>query len=333
MKKIISVCLIAAILMILAACGDATATPIAVTPTQIQVQTTIPATTLIPTTLPIVSTITPTPIPATSPVFSSEFSPKAFKRVFLIILENTDYSEAIRQTYLGQLAGKGALLKNYFAVTHPSYPNYLALVGGSTFGVTSDGQTDLDKSNLADLMDAAGISWKVYAEGLPTTPCYKGVLSGDYARKHEPFVSFLNVQNNPNRCANIVPASRLQSDITANSLAHYILYVPDQKNDGHDTGPKYTSTWLQGFLPPMLNNPQVSQGTLFVVTFDEGLAGSSNQVYTVLAGDMVKAGSSSDKRYTHYDLLRTIEDNFQLGNLGREDATATPISGIWNIAR
>ncbi len=50
---------------------------------------------------------------------------------------------------------------------------------------------------------------------------------------------------------------------------------------------------------------------------------------TALVGPSVKPGISNNTRYTHYDLLRTIEDNFQLGNLGREDAKASDISGIW----
>jgi hypothetical protein len=250
-----------------------------------------------------------------------------FDHVFIILLENGNYSEAIAQPYLKQLAGQGALLSNYFAVAHPSYPNYLALVAGSTFGINSDSQTTLTQTSLVDLLGKAGISWKFYAEQYPENKCFTGTQSGDYVRKHLPVLSFKNVQSDPALCGKVVPASQLNKDLVAGNLPDYSFYVPDLKNDGHDTGVAYASKWLAGFLPPLLKG--FGAGTLVVVTFDEAESGSNNQVYTVLAGPPVKPGSSNNTGYTHYDLLRTIEDNFQLGNLGREDAKAKDISGIW----
>src|SRR4051812_21718212 len=62
-----------------------------------------------------------------------------FRKVVIIVLENTDYSEALNQPFLSQLVSRGALLSNYYAVTHPSQPNYIALISGSTHGVVDDG--------------------------------------------------------------------------------------------------------------------------------------------------------------------------------------------------
>jgi hypothetical protein len=250
--------------------------------------------------------------------------------VFIIVLENADYQQALAQPYLGQLARQGALMANFRAETHPSYPNYLAMVAGSTFGINSDGQTDLNSTNLVDLMEKAGISWRVYAEQLPSQPCSKVVQSGGYVRKHQPFISFVNVQTNPARCSRIVNANQLPAEVASGQLSQYSLYVPDLNNDGHDTGVGFASKWLQGFLPPLLANPKFAAGTLVVVTFDEGNDTTpGNQIYTVLAGEMVKPGSVINTAYSHYDLLRTIEDNFKLGNLGREDSKATDITGLW----
>jgi phospholipase C len=230
---------------------------------------------------------------------------------------------------LKELADKGANLSNFFAITHPSYPNYLALTAGSTFGINTDGQSDLDKTNIVDLLETAGISWKVYAEQYPDKPCYKGVISNGYVRKHLPMLSFVDVQNNAARCAKVVPATQLTKDVVSNNLPQYSLYIPDLDNDGHDTGVGFATKWLKGFLPPLQDKPNFAAGTLVVITFDEGLDGSTNQIYTVLSGEPVKPGSVNNTRYTHYDLLRTIEDNFKLGNLGREDAKASFINGVW----
>lgn len=272
------------------------------------------------------STVVPTtPKPTANP---QGFVPGSFKRVFTIILENTNYDTTLANSYMAELAKSGTLLTNYFAISHPSYPNYLALTGGSTFGQTDDGQTDLDKTNLADLMEAAGISWKVYAEGLPK-PCFLGVQAGDYVRKHVPFASYVNIQKNPTRCNKLVNAEQLKSDVAADKLPQYSMYIPDQADDGHDTGVKFAADWLKNFLTPLLDNPKFMQDTLIVVTFDEDHGDSRNHIYTALLGQSVKAGATNNTRYDHYSLLRTIEDNFGLGNLGREDAKATDIVSVW----
>lgn len=278
------------------------------------------------------ATAIPTSTPKPTPIVNADgFAPHSFNHVFLIVLENTDYQQALANPYLGQLAKSGVLLTNFYAVTHPSYPNYMALAGGSTFGISSDGQEDIDKTNLVDLMEPAGVSWKVYAEGLPTSQkCYTGVQSGRYVRKHEPFASFLDVQKNPARCAKIVNSEQLKTDVAANQLPQYSLYVPDLNDDGHDTGVNYSADWLKNFLPTVMQNPKFTDGTLVIITFDEGKSGGSNQIYTLLLGPTVKTASVSNNRYDHYSILRTIEDNFGLGNLGREDAKAHDIVGVWN---
>src|SRR5262245_25688821 len=167
----------------------------------------------------------------------------SFQKVFVVVLENTDYATALAQPFLADLAPRGALLTNFFAVTHPSQPNYIAMVAGSTYGVTSSGNVTLNVSHLGDLLEASGRSWKVYAEGYPGN-CFLGTGSGKYVRRHVPFLSFLNVQADPTRCQRIVEASALASDIQNGTLPDYALYVPDLNNDGHDTGVAFAGQWL-----------------------------------------------------------------------------------------
>ncbi len=253
-----------------------------------------------------------------------------FHRVFIIVLENADYDQAIRQPFLRHLTSIGAVFSDYHAVGHPSYPNYLAAVAGSTLGVVYNHPTDLDATSLVDLLEPAGVSWKVYAENLPSA-CFRGAVSPDglYVRRHEPYISFRNVQENPTRCDRIVNAEQLQTDVAEGTLPQYSLYIPNLKHDGHDTGVRHADGWLETFLSPLLENPSFIRDTLIVVTFDETPGPWGSRVYTVFIGPMVRSGVTNANWHDHYSLLRIIEENYGVGSLGREDAGAKPICCVW----
>lgn len=257
---------------------------------------------------------------------SQNASPPRVQHVLTVVLENTDYEQALAQPFLAQLARNGGLLTNYTAVTHPSQPNYFALTAGSTFGA-NDGRVTLDARHIGNLVEAKGKSWKVYAEQY-RGQCDTRTQSGNYVRRHEPFISFKDVQTNPTRCQRIVNATELQMDVAHGTLPNYALYVPDLKDDGHDTGVGRADRWLASTFGPLLQDPRFRQNTLLVVTFDEGVRG--NHVYTVVSGDAVVPGSTSSAPYDHYSLLRTTEQALGLGNLGQADATAPVITGIWH---
>ena len=255
---------------------------------------------------------------------------RLFDRVFIVVLENTNYGAALQQPFLRRLTALGALLTDFHAIAHPSYPNYLAMAAGSPLGITHDRPTDLDATSLVDLFEPAGVAWKVYAENLPS-PCFTGTTSPDslYVRRHEPYISFRNIQADRARCERIVNAAQLQDDLAREALPQYSLYVPNLRNDGHDTGVAYADAWLQAFLSPLLQRPPFTRNTLVVVTFDENAGARGNQIYTAFLGSMVRPGATTGGRYDHYSLLRTIEDNYGVGTLGREDAKATAICCVW----
>mgnify|MGYP000947856384 FL=1 len=162
---------------------------------------------------------------------------KFFDRAIFVVFENTNYSNALKQPFLKKLANQGALFTNFLAPTHPSQGNYVALTAGSMNGVTGDGLYNLNVNNIADLLEAKGLTWKVYAEDYPGN-CFTG-NSKKYVRKHNPFISFTNIQKNPSRCSNIVNANQFDIDAKSGKLANYIFYVPNLNNDGHDTGVAY----------------------------------------------------------------------------------------------
>jgi hypothetical protein len=253
----------------------------------------------------------------------------SFKKVFIIIFENTNFDQAAQQPFMAKLAKSGAVLTNMIAEVHPSQGNYIALTAGDDFGIHSDKNMDLNSTHIGDLLERAGKNWKVYAEAYPGN-CFTGAQSGTYVRKHVPFMSFTNVTSNPARCARIVDSRQLDQDVANNALPEYSMYVPDLNNDGHDTGVEYADKWLAQAFSGRFQDANFMKDVLVVVTFDEsGLLSPVNRVFTVLYGTSVQAGAVSATPYNHFSLLRTIEDTLNLGNLGRKDAVATPISGIW----
>jgi phospholipase C len=266
---------------------------------------------------------------------------RAFDRIFIIMLENELESAVLQDDYMRSLQERGVRLSNYHGVTHPSQPNYVATVAGLPL-VTDDSCQDIDSTSIVDLLEAKGVTWKAYMEDLPEND--KAVcISADrlYFRKHNPFVSLNNVRNNPARLAKVVNAKQLQNDLAGKSLPEFCWYTPNIQNDGHsppDATPlhrwnavAFLSQWLRGFLEPLLANPVFMKGTLVVVTFDESLPHGDNHVYATLLGDMVKAGTVESDLYNHYSLLRTIEENFELGTLRRNDLTANWFRFLWGL--
>jgi phosphatidylinositol-3-phosphatase len=263
--------------------------------------------------------------PARSPV------PKAGK-VVVVVFENKEFPEVIGSgdaPTFDALARRYALLTDYRGVAHPSLPNYLALVSGSTQGVTSDCTScGVGARNLADTLEAAGKTWKTYAEGLPA-PGFTGSSAGRYAKKHDPFVYFADVVARPARLRRVVPLTQFARDLAAHALPDFSLVVPDLCNDMHDCPVSTGDAWLRAFLRPLLRSSELAHGVVYVV-FDEGTSdeGGGGRVPALVLGPLVRPGARAGMPLDHYSLLRTVEDGWHLPRLGRS-RTAPPITGIW----
>ena len=250
-----------------------------------------------------------------------------FKKVLVIVFENTEYSNAIKQPFFSSLAKDGALLTNFKAAIHPSQGNYIAMIAGSTFNITNDKPINLTDNHIGDLLEEAKKDWKIYAEDYPGN-CFLGATSGDYARKHVPFISFVNVQKNPARCAKVVEGKEFFKDFAAGKLADFSMYIPNLKNDGHDTGVAIGDKWFKQSFDTILHSVNFPKDLLVVVTFDEGTT-PNNQIYTMLFGANVAKGVTSAKPNNFYTLLRTYEEELGLGSLNKNDMTAQRIDDVW----
>ena len=255
--------------------------------------------------------------------------PPAFDHVFVLVFENKESGSVLGSRSaptFNAYARRYADITRYYGVTHPSLPNYLALVSGSTHGITNDCTTCVvDGKSLADTLEGAGRTWKTYAEGLPS-PGYLGAGYGRYAKKHDPFAYFRSVANSPARRANIVPLPQLGRDLRAEALPDFALVVPDLCNSMHDCSVRVGDSWLRRIAPSLLRLPN---SVVFVV-FDEGSSSSRGGGHTaaLALGTAVRPGARFVRPTGHYGLLRTIEDAWGLPRLGRS-AGAAPITGIW----
>ena len=265
----------------------------------------------------------------------AQTSPRRFERVQIIVFENKDEQEVRENEYFGGLIKKGAYFSNFHGLFHPSYSNYLAMVSGKEIVTHFDGQIDISGTpTIADRLKNKKLNWKNYAEGYPNdVQCHpKPDFIGKYARKHVPFMSFRSIQDNKDACSNIVPGQQFKADWRGHKLPEYAFYTPDLDNDAHDLPLSAAATWLQGFLDPLLADAQFMKETLVVLTFDESREQSTdggNHIYTLFVGDMVKAGETISSNYNHYNVLRTIEDNFGLCPLADGDLGAKPITEVW----
>jgi hypothetical protein len=253
-------------------------------------------------------------------------------RTVIIVLENHEFDEVIGSSeapFLNRLAGRGALATRYYAISHPSLPNYLAIVGGSTFGITGD-CTDCSVSgpSLAGQLSGAGISWRAYMEGMPE-PCFAGAQHGQYAKRHNSFMYFPEISSNPGRCRNVVPGRWLEEDLAHHDLPTFAWFTPNLCDDGHSCDFEDADNAMAKLVPRIRG--QLGQDGLLVVTFDEGESdlgccgnAAGGRVMTIVLGPGVPPGVRIASPYTHYSLLAAIEDRYHLPRL-REARSARPL--------
>jgi hypothetical protein len=243
--------------------------------------------------------------------------------VFVIVLENHSFGQVIgnpQAPFINNLTKFGTLFTRYSAISHPSLPNYLAILGGSTFGIDDDCTDCAAKGgNLALQLSQAGITWRAYMEGMPSA-CYLGAQHARYVKRHNPFLYFPSITSDPGRCAEVVPAQRLASDARHRSLPAFAWITPDLCHDGHDCSIAVADRYLSGLVPTLFR--LLSPDGFLVLTFDEGgdestYTSGGGRIATIVAGPRVRPGATVAAPRDHYSLLRTLENAFGVPYLRR----------------
>src|SRR3989454_63400 len=246
-------------------------------------------------------------------------------------------SSPIPAPYMTSLAQSYGFNTHYTGVGHPSEPNYVALFGGSTFGYTSDGYCcfQLNSPNLVDRLEAAGLTWKAFAEDASGsgTCNFMPPRAGD----HYPFIGFSDMKTSA-RCADMLTTtSPLDPEFVAAlngaALPNYVWLTPNDTDNMHSSSVAVGDAYLATLVPLILSSRMFTtqKAALFVV-FDEGNdscpTGNSNSdcVVAEWSGPAVKKAYSSSTSYNHYSYLSTLEANWNLPSLTSNDASAIPMT-------
>lgn len=282
-----------------------------------------------PTVTPVPPTATGTARPSVTPSATPAPLVPNFEHIVVIVFENKEFERVVGNPNMptfNRLARDYTLLTQFYAVRHPSLPNYLALIGGDTFGVNRNCEDCfVDAPSLPDLIEASGRTWKTYQEDMPR-PCFVGDW-GDYAQKHNPFMYFDAIRLDSSRCERSVrPLPDLPADLAAGALPNFVFITPNLCNDAHNCWLGITDDWLALQMKPIMDYFSAhSQSFLVVLTWDEGDSNASccglpgkagGRIATVLISPRVKNGFEDDTPYTLYSLLKTIAEAWGLPYLG-----------------
>ena len=249
-----------------------------------------------------------------------------------------DYESAKKNPDLNNLAKQGLTLNNFWALTHPSQPNYCASAGCDTFGMDHDEFVEVpaNVSTIADLFDTKGIAWGEYQEHLPYAGYqgfkYSETDADDYVRKHNPLVMFDSVTEDDTRVRQIKNFTSFYDDLNNQKLPQHMFITPNMTNDAHDTNITFAGAWTYRFLSDLLQNEYFTKDTLIMLTFDENDTYEiGNKIYTFLLGGAVPEnlrGSKDDTFYTHYSVIASLSANWGLPSLGRWDCGANLFSWV-----
>jgi len=306
--------------------------------------------------------------------------------VFIIMLENHSLQSVVgdpNTPYITSLANTYAQATNYYGVTHPSEPNYIAMTSGSNWWTNNDNPANrFDHTNIIDSLEAAHISWKAYMEALPSagslTDFWPSSSTPLYASKHDPFVLYNDVRSDPARLANIEPYTSMAADLNSQDPPQFVFISPDQCNDmhggiygavaGHPETPcpynntnndpadvqlkKNADAFVQNAVTTIMSSGDWTRHSAIFIVSDEGdytgvtanggwdspagccdspvLPAGDPDINAawpggLYGGGLVPAiivdpsgphGYTSSVAYNHYSLLRTIEDAWNLPELG-----------------
>src|SRR5688500_13488928 len=242
--------------------------------------------------------------------------------------------------YLNALADRYGLAINYFANPQPSIGNYFWLTTGQNITNDSNFSGTVDVDNIVRQLNAAGKTWRAYAESIPST----GYLGGDaypYVKRHNPFAYLTDVINSPSQANNIVPFSQFASHLANNQLPNYSFIIPNQQNNAHDCPPSIPNctnadklaaadNWLKTNIDPLISSAAFRQNGLLILTWDESVNGDTQHggghIATVVISSKAKQNFESTTFYQHQSVLRTMAEGLGLTSFPGAAATAPNMS-------
>lgn len=239
-------------------------------------------------------------------------------RVFIIMLENHSQQSVIGDPaapYITQLASTYAQATQYYGVTHPSQPNYIAATSGSNWYVNNDVPTNVyNHTNIVDELSANGIKWAAYMQAMPSVG-YTGAFWPSssnplYASKHNPFVLYSDVLASPAELSQIKPYTALAGDLSRRNAPRYVWITPDQCDDMH--GGIYTA------VPGFADTPCPYSNTAGD-TYDQQLKANADSFVSQTVTTIM-----SSKAWTRHSAIFIVGDEGDFNNDSTNGGWASP---------
>lgn len=283
-------------------------------------------------------------LPAPGPLRPPVAQVPRYQHVFLFYFENQDVRAIVgdrrRAPYYNRLLSQGSELGQLYAEEHPSDGNYLALAGGSTFGIPLtdpleiNSQYTIHAANIGDRIDAAGKTWKDFQQS-SAGPC-DDTVHGFYWNDDLPMLYFADIRNRPAYCAaHDVPLASMAPGLSQAATTPNFSWIGiNDCDDMEGCGIRAGDRFLAQQLGEIMRSPAwQTQHSLAIITFDEDAVDHQQPAQRIptlmLASSGVRHGFVSKVRYTHYSLLRTIEAALGLKTLTRNDRFAQPVNDVF----
>src|SRR5256886_1881682 len=241
-----------------------------------------------------------------------------FDQLVVVLMENKNLNEVYGPApYMTQLADQYSFSQGWSSITNPSQPNYIAIMGASTFGVSGDGNhPNLNHPTLVDLIETSGHTWTAIAEG-SGSGCSINPQRGE---DHFPFLSYTTITGNPARCANLHSGGPADVVTALNAGTNFIWFTPNDGHNMHDNSVASGDAWIQSWVSGLLT-AMGSKKTALILMFDEPYT-SPPYIYMSFSGPATKLAYKSTASYSHYSLAKLLEDVWGGGYLGHVDVNA-----------
>jgi hypothetical protein len=226
-------------------------------------------------------------------------------KILVLVLENKSYSQVRKNAPFHRAFGeKYAYGTAFYAITHPSQPNYEVMQAGSTMGVSNSYKKLYGKSLLSKTIEA-GRTYKVYADGMGTDNCRQGDYR-KYVRRHNPPAMW---QDERALCEQFdVGGKKIGADIDAGTLPNVGFYIPDNCHNSHDCSLRTVADpWFQRKVERVMQGPDWRSGRLVIVlTADEDDHNEGNRIFTAVAHPSLLGRGAVSTKLNLYGLHKTL---------------------------
>lgn len=286
------------------------------------------------------------------PATSASAAVPRFGHVFLIVGENTSYSQVTTKhaPFLTRtLRPKGAWLTNYRTFTKSSsLGQYIAMVSGQFTRCEANNALPAHchqgRPNLFAQLAASGRSWRDWQESMPR-PCYRtdaGTPSrhNEYGAHHNPALYFTGLRAScradslPMGGTGAKATGAFDAALATGDVGNFNLVVPNDCENGHDPcggdPVRHFDAFLAREIPRIESSPGFGDDGIIVVTWDEGADPPKDpgHVGALVLGPLVRPGIVDRARHTHYGLERTLAAGFRVAPLARAKH-AKALDAIW----